>query len=169
MPAEGSGKATVRVVQRRFRARIEPMDPAGAWSKNRSPFQVDRVSGSKARVPVKGTMNGIAFKASLLPEGDGTHDMCVNESLRRKARVQQGEVVAMMLEADTAHRAIRTPQDLKAALDRDPQAAERYAHLAYSHRKAYVEWIETAKHAETRARRIEKAVEMILGGKPLKG
>ena len=73
MPTEGSGKATVRVVQRRFRARIEPMDPAGAWSKNRSPFQVDRVFGSKARVPVKGTMNGIAFKASLFPEGDGTH------------------------------------------------------------------------------------------------
>ena len=75
----------------------------------------------------------------------------------------------MMLEAGTAHRAIRTPQDLKAALDGDPQAVERYAHLAYSPRKAYVEWIETAKRAETRARRIRKAVEMIRGGKPLKG
>jgi hypothetical protein len=151
---------------------------------------VDRVFGSKARVPVKGTMNGIAFKASLFPEGDGTHyqgdekapcpaegiwasssrsDMYVNESLRRKARFQQGEVVAVMLEADTVHRAIRTPQDLKAALARDPRAAEQYAQMSYSHRKAYVEWIETAKHAETRARRIEKAVEMIRGGKPLKG
>ena len=77
--------------------------------------------------------------------------------------------MAVMLEEDTAHRAIRTPQDLKAALDGDPQAAEQYAHSAYSHRKAYVEWIETAKHAETRARRIRKAVEMIRGGKPLKG
>ncbi|MCJ7706322.1 MAG: YdeI/OmpD-associated family protein, partial [Anaerolineales bacterium] len=93
----------------------------------------------------------------------------VNESLRRKARIQQGEVVAMMLEADTAHRAIRTPQGLKDALDREPQAAERYAHLAYSHKKAYVEWIQAAKRAETRARRIRKAVEMIRGGKPLKG
>jgi uncharacterized protein YdeI (YjbR/CyaY-like superfamily) len=96
-------------------------------------------------------------------------DMYVNESLRRKARVQQGEVVAVMLEADTAHRAIRTPQDLRAALDRDPQAAEQYAHLACSHKKAYVEWIQAAKRANTRARRIEKAVEMIRGGKPLKG
>ena len=96
-------------------------------------------------------------------------DMYVNESLRRKARVQQGAVVAVMLEADKAHRAIRTPQDLKAALDGDPQAAEQYAHSAYSHRKAYVEWIETAKRAETRARRIRKAVERIRGGRPLKG
>jgi uncharacterized protein YdeI (YjbR/CyaY-like superfamily) len=75
----------------------------------------------------------------------------------------------MMLEAGTAHRAIRTPQDLKAALDGDPQAAERYAHLACSHKKAYVEWIQAAKLANTRARRIRKAVERIRGGRPLKG
>ena len=74
MPAEGSGKATTRGVQRRFQARIEPKGPAGAWSKIRIPFQADRVFASRARVPVKGTMNGIAFKASLFREGDGTHD-----------------------------------------------------------------------------------------------
>jgi uncharacterized protein YdeI (YjbR/CyaY-like superfamily) len=95
--------------------------------------------------------------------------MYVNESPRRKARVQQGEVVAVMLEADTAHRTIRTPHDLKAALAREPRAAERYAQMSYSHRKAYVEWIQAAKRANTRARRTRKAVEMIGGGKHLKG
>jgi uncharacterized protein YdeI (YjbR/CyaY-like superfamily) len=35
---------------------------------------------------------------------------------------------------------------------------ERYAALAYSHRKWYIEWVEEAKRAETRARRVERLI-----------
>jgi uncharacterized protein YdeI (YjbR/CyaY-like superfamily) len=36
--------------------------------------------------------------------------------------------------------------------------------MAPSYRKEYVGWIEEARKAETRARRLEKAIEMIAAG-----
>ena len=35
--------------------------------------------------------------------------------------------------------------------------------LAFSHRKEYIQWIESAKKDETRTKRIEQAIEKLLG------
>ncbi|MEA2218638.1 MAG: hypothetical protein QOJ35_1264 [Solirubrobacteraceae bacterium] len=50
------------------------------------------------------------------------------------------------------------PADLADALRDDPQAARRFEHLSYSNRQRHVLSIEGAKTAETRRRRIAKAV-----------
>lgn len=55
-------------------------------------------------------------------------------------------------------------KDVRAALDGAAQA-DTFAGLAYSHQRAYVEWIEEARRAETRERRIARAVEMLREGK----
>jgi uncharacterized protein YdeI (YjbR/CyaY-like superfamily) len=49
-------------------------------------------------------------------------------------------------------------------LQKDEVAREIFDKFAYSHRKAYVQWIEDAKRQETRRNRIEKAVERIAEG-----
>ena len=41
--------------------------------------------------------------------------------------------------------------------------------MSYSHKKEYVDWIDSAKQEETRARRVEKALTMLALGKRLKG
>lgn len=43
-----------------------------------------------------------------------------------------------------------------------------FEQFAYSHQKAYVDWIEDSKKEETRARRIDKAIELLAEGKRLK-
>jgi uncharacterized protein YdeI (YjbR/CyaY-like superfamily) len=40
--------------------------------------------------------------------------------------------------------------------------------LSYTHKKEYVRWIESAKKEETRASRIEKAMEMLKQGNKMK-
>jgi hypothetical protein len=57
--------------------------------------------------------------------------------------------------------ALETPDDLRQALDAVPEAAAVFDKLAPSHKKEYVTWIVEAKKAETRASRIEKAVEKL--------
>ncbi len=42
---------------------------------------------------------------------------------------------------------------------------ERFDALSFSHRRAYARWIEEAKKAETRRRRVDKAVAMIAAGR----
>jgi len=60
--------------------------------------------------------------------------------------------------------AVEAPADLAAALAKSEAARATWGAMAPSHRKEYVGWIEEAKKAETRARRLEKAIEMIAAG-----
>ena len=56
------------------------------------------------------------------------------------------------------------PDDLRAALDADPAAAEFFAELDGNNRYAILHRIQNAKRAETRARRIEEFVAMCSRG-----
>jgi uncharacterized protein YdeI (YjbR/CyaY-like superfamily) len=56
------------------------------------------------------------------------------------------------------------PDDLRAALDASPAAAEAFAALDGTNRYAILHRVQTAKRPETRARRIEKFVAMLAAG-----
>jgi uncharacterized protein YdeI (YjbR/CyaY-like superfamily) len=47
---------------------------------------------------------------------------------------------------------------LKKALAKSKTAKTRFDKLSYTHRKEHVQWIESAKRPETRARRIEQVL-----------
>lgn len=143
--------------------------PAGAWTFLRVPFDVQEAFGSRARVAVKGSVNGVAIRSSLMPQGDGTHILVVNSSIRDQAGADVGDTVRVTLEQDTAPRTVATPPDLKSALADGGVASAAFDGMSYSHQKEYVEWIESAKRPETRARRVAKAVSMIHENRRLKG
>jgi hypothetical protein len=67
---------------KRFSAQLIGRGPNGAWTFLAVPFDVAATFGSRARVAVRGTINGAPFRNSLLPNGDGTHSMPVNKDLR---------------------------------------------------------------------------------------
>ena len=52
------------------------------------------------------------------------------------------------------------PDDLRAALDADPDARRHWDAFPPSTKRAILEWIGTAKKAETRARRIEETARL---------
>jgi uncharacterized protein YdeI (YjbR/CyaY-like superfamily) len=59
------------------------------------------------------------------------------------------------------------PDDLRAALDRDPAASERFERLDAQNRYAILHRLQDAKKPETRARRIEKFVAMLSRGETI--
>jgi hypothetical protein len=150
-----------------FEATIEPMGPKEAWARIFVPFDVQTVFGTKSRVAVKGTLNGFPFRSTLFPEGDGRHYLYVNKGMREGAHAQTREIVRVELEMDSIPREVEVPEDLMIALAQNPVAEARFDKLAPSHKKEYVDWIESAKKPETRASRVEKAIPLILGGKRL--
>ena len=154
---------------REFEAVLERPDATGAWTFLQVPFDVQEAFGSRARVAVKGTVNGVAIRSSLMPQGDGTHILVVNKSIRDQAGAEAGEAVSVTLERDTAARTVDTPPDLKSALADGGVAPSAFDGMSYSHQKEYVDWIESAKRPETRARRVAKAVSMIRDNRRLKG
>jgi uncharacterized protein YdeI (YjbR/CyaY-like superfamily) len=62
---------------------------------------------------------------------------------------------------------VEVPDDLRAALDASPKAAEFFATLNESNRYAIIYQVEDAKKPETRVRRIEKFVAMMERGEKL--
>jgi uncharacterized protein YdeI (YjbR/CyaY-like superfamily) len=64
-----------------------------------------------------------------------------------------------------ADKIVDVPEDLLAALIRNPKARDAFDGMSYSHKKEYVQWITEAKADATRERRIATAVEWMAEGK----
>ena len=56
------------------------------------------------------------------------------------------------------------PEELKVALDAEPEARSRWEAFPPSARRAILEWISTAKRAETRTKRVAETVRLAAKG-----
>ncbi len=148
-----------------FNAKMKSIGPSGAWTMLRIPFDVQKEWGSRARVSVRGAINGFAFRTSIFPDGKGGHTMMVNKAMKGGGGAIPGKTVRVELGQDTAPRTVTVPKDFTAALAGNVKARATFEGFSPSHRRAYVDWITQAKREETRVARIAKAVEMIAAGK----
>jgi uncharacterized protein YdeI (YjbR/CyaY-like superfamily) len=67
--------------------------------------------------------------------------------------------------ATTPKPALDTPDDLAAALAKNAKARKTFDGFTPGKRREYIEWLVEAKREETRARRLEQAVEWMAEGK----
>ncbi len=89
----------------------------------------------------------------------------ISAGVRIGADVQAGDEVHIDVELDTAPREVSVPEDLRDALSGDQRASAFFAGLSYSNRRRIVLSIEDAKTAETRQRRINKAIGALRDGR----
>ncbi len=125
------------------------------------PFDT-REAWGKARVPVKVSINGYAWR-STVANMRGCQFIVVNAEARKGAGVKAGDVVSVTLEHDTEVRAVEIPPSLRAALGKILTA--KLEALSFTHKKEFVQWYEQAKKDETRLRRAERMKEMLAAGK----
>jgi Domain of unknown function (DUF1905)/Bacteriocin-protection, YdeI or OmpD-Associated len=153
---------------KKFRAEIWRPEGVGTSFFITVPFSVERVWGTRARVAVKGTVNGFAFRSSVMPYGDG-HHLSINKEMREGAGgVSVGDEVDVVLERDEAPRIVEPPPELAALLPKNKAAKATWDKLPPSHRKEYAAFISEAKKEETRQRRAEKSVELLTQGRRVK-
>lgn len=117
--------------------------------------------GKKGQVKVKAEVDGYAYRTSVVPYS-GRHMFVVRKELRAAIGKLDGGAVHVTLEVDTEPRIVEVPPDFTAAMSADVRAI--FDKLSFSHQKEYVDWIVEAKRAETRQRRIDKALDMIAAG-----
>jgi len=120
--------------------------------------------GTAKRAAVKVTLNGYTYRSSVAPRG-GVYMIPVSAEIRTNAGVKAGDTVEVSLELDTEPRVISVPNDFQSALDAAPDLKAKFDKLAYSHKLQHVLAIEGAKTAETRQRRIEKALDILRDSK----
>lgn len=112
--------------------------------------------------PVKVTVNGFEYRSTVAVMG-GRYLIPFSSDKRAATGIAGGDPIVVDLEVDTEPRTVEVPDDLAAAIDAAPGARAAWEKLPPSHRKAHVDAVESAKVAETRQRRIAKAVESLAG------
>jgi hypothetical protein len=150
------------MTQHKFRVKL--LGQAGSEvAALKPPFDVVAVFQRKGRVPVKGTIDGFAFRSSLMNMGDG-HMMVVNAQLRAGAQCKAGDTVTVLMELDEDKRTVEVPAFLKKIIHQDPKAKESWSKLSFTHQKEYVKAIEDAKRPETRDKRIAAMMNALQTG-----
>jgi hypothetical protein len=151
--------AILKAKKHDFQAVIEEGRGGGAWVA--IPLNVPEVFGTKGRVPVQATIDGVPYRGSVVPMGAGMHILGVKKDIRQSIGKDIGQKVRVTLERDAQERIVEVPRDLQAALNRDAVAKAVFETMSYTHRKEYVGAVEEARKPETRKRRIDKTLEML--------
>ena len=149
-----------------FTVKLDGKGTSVAWLN--APFDVVKVFGTRARVPVRGTINGFPFRSSLMPMG-GCHGMAINKTMRDGAGVKAGDTVSVVMERDEAERIVEVPLILKKELAKSKAAQANWKELSFTSQKEIVISISGAKQEETRARRLAKAMDILKTGKKWTG
>jgi uncharacterized protein YdeI (YjbR/CyaY-like superfamily) len=70
--------------------------------------------------------------------------------------------VRVDLQLDRASREARVPADLRLALKENPAARRAFDELTAGHRRHFIKWFDSAKGADTRIRRLSRAIDHLL-------
>lgn len=112
---------------------------------------------------VHGKLDHVDFKGvSLLPMGEGNFIMPVKAELRKQLKKLKGYEVNVKMEEDTTPFVLS--YDMLKCLREDKKALAFFKKLAPSHQKYYSNWIESAKTAGTKAKRIAMAMHAFSEG-----
>ena len=154
----------VKVATKTFTVELERVQKTATMF--RVPFDLGEAFG-RARPPVKVTIRDHTWRTTP-GVYDGVGYIVVNRAVKEATGVDAGDRVRVRMELDTEPRKVELPADLRAALARAPEAKASFAKLSFTHQREYVEWVEDAKRAETRARRIASTVDRVASGEPLR-
>jgi len=127
-------KANPKPVSKSFKATLERIPSKLNWVIIRIPFDVAKVWGTRAKVRVKGEINGFPLRAWVFPTSKGYQCMLIKKSLQTGANASVG---------DTAH------------------FRRWFDHLTSSMRKWICYWIVNVKSPEARLRRAEQVAEQL--------
>ncbi len=127
-----------------------------------TPARVSRALSSAARVPVLGAVDGHEFSTNMMRRADGGHRVFLNAEVRAAAAAGEGDRVAVELRRDAEPHEPPAPEDLRAALGRVDGGLEALRAMPPGMRRDALRSIESARRPETRARRVEQIVEIVL-------
>jgi hypothetical protein len=120
--------------------------------------------GAGRRPAVVVNVNGYEYRNTVGVMG-GRHMISISAAVRKDTGLKADDLVRVVLTLAGGPREVTVPDDLAAALSADPAAGAFFAKLSSSLRRYHVDNINAAKTAETRQRRVDKAISLFRQGK----
>lgn len=125
---------------------------------------------SRGMLMVKGTLNGVAFKTLLEPDGKygkritPSHWFSPDKKLLLDAHAKDGSTVEVEIEPTKEWIEPEVPEDLKKALSSSPKAETLWKDITPMARWDWIRWIRAVKTSETRQKHIEVALDKLNKG-----
>ncbi|TAH60906.1 MAG: DUF1905 domain-containing protein [Gottschalkiaceae bacterium] len=126
------------------------------------PYDVEKEFGTKGQVKVWVDFDGHQYRGSLAKMGQDCHILGITKAIRNAIGKQAGDMVHIVLKKDDEPRIINVPEDFEEELEKNKEAKSFFDTLSYTNRKEYVLWITSAKKKETRDKRINESINMLL-------
>ncbi len=127
------------------------------------PESVSAVWGDKPYYFVTGTVGGRSLRGRT-ERIEGRHALSLGQAWLRDNPLPDDEQIEVELWQEPPQ-VEDLPDDFADALRAQPEALTFFESLATFYRKGYLRWIEEAKRPETRARRIQEAVQLLREGR----
>ena len=134
------------------------------WSYIEIPADIARQlkPGNKKSFRVKGMLDGFAVAGmALMPMGEGNFIMALKAEVRKGIHKNAGAILHVKIEEDVDYK-VDIPEELQECFDFEPEAVDFFYSLPKSHREYFIKWINEAKTAETRNKRIVNTVNAML-------
>jgi uncharacterized protein YdeI (YjbR/CyaY-like superfamily) len=148
---------------RRFKATLTPLGNGLGWLVARVPFDIAEVWPVRKGVRMVGTVEEVAFRASLMPYGNGGgHFLLVNKKMQRAGRLKAGETVTVTMEPDVEERAAAMPAELARLLKGERRVRTWFDGLTVGMRAYIANQITEPKSEAARARRAEQTAEWMM-------
>ena len=128
------------------------------------PEHVIEQLGHGKRPPVLVTVNGYEYRSTVAVMG-GQYLIGVSAAIRAATGLRGGDAISVTLKVADSPREVQVPADFAVAMDAAVPARQFFDGLSNSLQRYHVDNINAAKAADTRQRRIEKAVALFLAGK----
>lgn len=115
---------------------------------------------------IKGVIDDYKFSnVRLMPLGNGNLFLAVKSEIRKKIKKQAGDMVHITLYKDKEPMVI--PEELILCMKYEIGILKRFEFYSDGEKKAFIEWIYSAKTEETKTDRIAKTMVMIQNGERL--
>ena len=147
---------------KRFRGILERDGTSLNWTIVRVPFDPVKTWPALQRLRVRGAINGFAFRTSLFRNQRLGYLLLVNKTMQRGAGARLGCEAEIVLEPDTAERAVSTPPELARLLRQSKRLERWHDRLSPSIRKYIAAAVARPRSPESRARIADLMAERML-------
>ena len=141
-----------------------------SWTILQLPEEASAKLPSRGMTMVKGTINGIAFKTVLEPDGSygqgkkPSHWFSPDKKLLDDAKTTIGDTVQVELEPTTEWIDPEVPVDVKKALATSFKAEELWKDITPMARWDWIRWIRAVKTEETREKHLDVMLDKLNKG-----
>jgi Bacteriocin-protection, YdeI or OmpD-Associated/Domain of unknown function (DUF1905) len=126
------------------------------------PAQISRaLNATESHLPVYGSVEGLAFRTTMVSRGNGCHRVAIHGDLRKKLQIDAGAIAEIALDRDEEPREPVLPPALVVALRHAPKAQFVFKAMTTALRRQIVRNLTAVKQQATLERRVARLVRQL--------